>query len=76
MHATAASLSSIVQAQGLANILAHRRHQAGFQLLVITHDEEFVQMLGKSDYADHFYEVTKDDSGYSTLTRKEILELG
>jgi DNA repair protein RAD50 len=44
--------------------------------LVITHDEEFVQMLGKSDYADHFYEVTKDDSGYSTLTRKEILELG
>lgn len=63
-------------AQGLGMILKHRRNHAGFQLLVITHDEEFVQMLGRADYADHFYLVTKNEDAFSTIVRKDIVELG
>ena len=63
-------------AQGLGTILKHRRAQTGFQLLVITHDEEFVQMLGRTDYADHYYHVSKDDNAFSTLTKKDIIDLG
>ena len=62
-------------ALGLAAILRQRRMQTGFQLLVITHDEEFVQMLGRSDFADSFYSVRKDDDAYSTISKKDIIEL-
>jgi len=62
-------------ALGLAAILRQRRMQMGFQLLVITHDEEFVQMLGRSDFADSFYSVRKDDDAYSTISKKDIIEL-
>ena len=62
-------------ALGLAAILRQRRAQQGFQLLVITHDEEFVQMLGRSDFADSFYSISKDDNAFSTITKKNIIEL-
>ena len=37
-----------------------RRVQKNFQLIVITHDSEFVDMLGRSQFVDDFYEVSKN----------------
>ena len=34
-------------AQAINEIIKNRRQQANFQLIVITHDEEFVQMIGR-----------------------------
>ncbi|KAJ3067708.1 DNA repair protein rad50, partial [Quaeritorhiza haematococci] len=48
-------------AESLAAIIQARRQQANFQLVIITHDEEFMQALGKSDYADSFWRVYKDE---------------
>ena len=41
-------------------IIKGRRHQRNFQLVVITHDEDFVELLGRSDYVDEFFKVRKD----------------
>jgi len=42
-------------------IIKARSNQKNFQLIIITHDEDFVEMLGRSEYMDQFYRVTKDD---------------
>lgn len=38
----------------LSSIIAARREQANFQLVVITHDQEFVNMMGRSDHVDNY----------------------
>ena len=43
-----------------ALIVKDRRVQKNFQLIVITHESEFVDMLGRSQFVDDFYEVTKN----------------
>jgi len=35
--------------------------QSNFQLVIITHDEDFVDSLGKSDYADYYWRVSKTE---------------
>lgn len=47
-------------ANALITIIEQRRHQANFQLIVITHDEEFVEKLGSDEHASHYWRVTKD----------------
>ncbi|KNC96521.1 rad50 [Spizellomyces punctatus DAOM BR117] len=59
-------------AESLANIIKLRRQQSNFQLLIITHDEEFMQLLGKSEYADYYWRISKDDEGHSVITRQAI----
>lgn len=44
------------------SIIRARRQQANFQLIVITHDEEFVNFLGRSDIAEYYYRVHKDQA--------------
>ncbi|KAJ3161694.1 DNA repair protein rad50 [Geranomyces michiganensis] len=48
-------------AESLANIIKLRRGQANFQLIIITHDEEFMRLLGRSEYADYFWRISKDE---------------
>lgn len=47
-------------AQSLQIIINERRKQSNFQLIVITHDEDFVAKLGRSDYVDKYYRISKD----------------
>ena len=44
-----------------ARIIKSRQRQRNFQLLVITHDEDFVELLGRSDYVDSFFKVSKNE---------------
>lgn len=42
-----------------------------FQIIIITHDEEFLDCLD-TDTGEFYYKVFKNDSGYSTIIRKSI----
>ncbi|KAG5460094.1 MAG: P-loop containing nucleoside triphosphate hydrolase protein [Olpidium bornovanus] len=48
-------------ADSLKRIILARRQQKNFQLIIITHDEDFMRLLGKSEFADFYYRVRKDE---------------
>ncbi|KAG0201503.1 DNA repair protein rad50 [Mortierella sp. GBA30] len=47
-------------AQSLRLILERHRQQSNFQLIIITHDEDFLKMLSMTDYVDYYYKVQKN----------------
>jgi DNA repair protein RAD50 len=49
-------------ARSLASLVRHRRAQSNFQLIVITHDEEFLRFMGCSDFVENYYRVGRDSS--------------
>ncbi|KAJ4462581.1 putative DNA repair protein RAD50 [Paratrimastix pyriformis] len=58
-------------------ITALKRHQDHFQLIVITHDEEFVQHLAQGKFCQYYWRVSKDDrTGSSKLERNDMISLG
>ena len=57
-------------AKELGNLIEARKGNENFQLIVITHDRDFVKML--NEYTDSYYEVTKDERGNSTIGLKNI----
>ncbi|KAJ1812188.1 DNA repair protein rad50, partial [Coemansia sp. RSA 2598] len=59
-------------ARSLARIIKSRQGQRNFQLIVITHDEIFMQLLGKSEYADYYWRVYKDENQCSVFARRPI----
>ena len=42
-------------------IIEDRRGQENFQLIVITHDERFGQMIGQKQNAEKYYRISKDE---------------
>ncbi|KAL0097942.1 hypothetical protein J3Q64DRAFT_1081492 [Phycomyces blakesleeanus] len=54
-------------ASGIANLVKDRLQHRGFQLIIITHDEKFVNTLATQGLANNFYRVCKDDNKYSTI---------
>lgn len=36
-----------------------RRRQKNFQLIIITHDVQFVELIGRSEFVDDYYLVKK-----------------
>ncbi|KAJ6251712.1 rad50 [Anaeramoeba flamelloides] len=62
-------------AESLGSIISNRSKQSNFQLLVITHDEHFVNLLGKSGYSNHYHRVYKDQNGMSNIKMENFTEL-
>lgn len=61
-------------AQALQVIVTERRGQSNFQLVVITHDEEFVNILGRG-YVDNYYRISKDPLDQSsTITKQTFVD--
>ncbi|KAG7220084.1 hypothetical protein INR49_008978 [Caranx melampygus] len=56
-------------------IIKSRSRQRNFQLLVITHDEDFVELLGRSSYIEHFYRIRKNQDQNSEITKCSISSL-
>ncbi|KAH9649594.1 DNA repair protein RAD50 [Citrus sinensis] len=48
-------------AAALHRIMEDRKGQENFQLIVITHDERFAQLIGQRQHAEKYYRVAKDD---------------
>ena len=59
-------------AQSLHGIIAQRRAQRNFQLIVITHDEEFLRHMRCADFCDYFYRVKRDDKQNSVISKELI----
>ncbi|KAG0091664.1 DNA repair protein rad50 [Podila epicladia] len=68
-HANIAQL-----AQSLKSIIEKNRRQSNFQLIIITHDEEFLNMVSLSDYADFYYRVYKNSDQYSCIEKLAITD--
>ncbi|QLL31267.1 hypothetical protein HG536_0B01280 [Torulaspora globosa] len=59
-------------AKSLSNIIEMRRHQKNFQLIVITHDEQFLNHMNASEFTDHFFRVKRDDRQKSQIEWVDI----
>ncbi len=55
-------------------IIKDRSKQKNFQLIIITHDEDFLDMLGRSEYLNEFYRVKKDENGFSKISRRSNID--
>jgi DNA repair protein RAD50 len=62
----------IALAQSLSEIIKHRRQQSNFQLIVITHDEEFLKSMNCADYTDYYYKVGRDANMCSQIYKQNI----
>ena len=54
-------------AYALNQIIMRRKMQDNFQLILITHDEEFVEMLGQREHTDGYYKVSKNETQHSIV---------
>ncbi|XP_063303490.1 DNA repair protein RAD50 [Pelobates fuscus] len=63
-------------AHALVEIIKSRSRQRNFQLLVITHDEDFVELLGRSEYVENFYRIKKNMEQCSEIVKCSVSSLG
>ena len=68
-------------AEALSNLISARREQSNFQMIIITHDEKFVQKLGRNGVSDSYYHISKQPHAVhqvlaSTITARKIRDLG
>jgi len=63
-------------AAALNEIIKSRKHQAHFQLIIITHDEEFVQLIGRSENASHYFYIEKKFGAAGAPPASTITKLG
>jgi len=61
-------------ARVLQEIIEARATQNNFQLLVITHDEEFAQQLGSKQFCEHYWLVRKDENQCSEVLKQDVLD--
>ncbi|XP_057766216.1 DNA repair protein RAD50 isoform X2 [Salvia miltiorrhiza] len=61
-------------AAALLRIMEDRKGQENFQLIVITHDERFAQLIGQRQHAEKYYRITKDDYQHSIIEAQEIFD--
>ncbi|CAO3628334.1 unnamed protein product [Cunninghamella echinulata] len=59
-------------ADSLTKIIRSRRSQTNFQLIVITHDEEFVEYLSRSEVAEGYYRISKDERQCSVIRQQSF----
>ena len=62
-------------AESLHDIIRARRQQSNFQLIVITHDEEFLRYMQCSDFCDHYFRVSRNERQKSIIERQSIAEV-
>ncbi|KAK1282080.1 DNA repair protein RAD50 [Acorus calamus] len=58
----------------LLRIMEDRKGQENFQLIVITHDERFAQLIGQRQHAEKYYRITKDEQQHSIIEAQEIYD--
>ena len=62
-------------AESLHGIIKARQAQGNLQLIVITHDEEFLKYMQCSDFCDDFYRVKRDEKQNSVIVRESITRI-
>ncbi|KAF2112071.1 AAA domain-containing protein [Lophiotrema nucula] len=62
-------------AESLSEIIKARRKQANFQLIVITHDEQFLRDMDCADYTEHYWRVGRNPEQKSVIRRQYISDV-
>jgi DNA repair protein RAD50 len=62
-------------AESLHDIIRARQQQSNFQLIVITHDEEFLRHMQCGDFSDYYYRVSRNERQKSIIERQSIAEV-
>ena len=62
-------------AESLSEIIKVRRLQKNFQLIVITHDEDFLRYMQCAEYCDTYYRVSRNERQKSIIERQSIAEV-
>jgi DNA repair protein RAD50 len=62
-------------AESLAAIIRNRKQQANFQLVIITHDEEFLRYMNCSDFTDYYYRVDRTDDQCTRIRQQRIQDV-
>jgi DNA repair protein RAD50 len=62
-------------AESLSSIIKIRKQQANFQLIVITHDEEFLRYMNCADFCDYYYRVDRADDQCSRIRSQRIQDV-
>jgi len=62
-------------AESLHDIIKARKQQSNFQLIVITHDEEFLRFMHCADFCDSYYRVSRNERQKSIIERQSIAEV-
>lgn len=63
-------------AQALRAIIEAKQRQRTFQLILITHDEEFIEMMGARDFASEYFKIYKDERQKSRAKIEPLVEVG
>ena len=58
-------------AKALREIILSRTEDSNFQLVIITHDPTFIDLIG-ADFCDSFWQVSKDKKNFSKINLKPI----
>ncbi|CAN6447622.1 unnamed protein product [Victoria cruziana] len=61
-------------ASALLRIMEDRKSQENFQLIVITHDERFAQLIGQRQHAERYYRISKDELQHSIIESQDIFD--
>ncbi|KAM0679337.1 DNA repair protein rad50 [Binucleata daphniae] len=56
----------------LKSIISKRRKNQNFQLILITHDENFVEIMCR-DECDHYYQIKRNENGDSEIYKQTVL---
>jgi DNA repair protein RAD50 len=62
-------------AGSLNHLIRARRGQSNFQIIIITHDEEFLKEMHPADFTEVYWQVSRDKEQKSAIKRVNISEL-
>ena len=62
-------------AQSLNKIIKNRRHQSNFQLIIITHDEEFLREMKCNEFGEEYFRVSRNADQKSVIEVQSLLEM-
>ncbi|KIM43207.1 hypothetical protein M413DRAFT_444016 [Hebeloma cylindrosporum] len=59
-------------AASLVDIINERKSHSNFQLIIITHDENFLRKLGQSDVMEYYWRISRDARQKSVIERQRF----
>ncbi|KAL2432759.1 DNA repair protein RAD50 [Exophiala dermatitidis] len=62
-------------AHSLRDIIKYRQQQANFQLIIITHDEDFLRQMDCAEFTGYYYRISRDQMQNSIIRRQSITEV-
>ena len=62
-------------AVSLNNIIQHRKTQKNFQIIIITHDEEFLKHMRCNEFTDTYFRVSRNRDQKSQIEPKPLSDI-